>query len=201
MQLNRRETVVDGRHCALVTVGGHEIAVRDDLTTALDVMSALEDDSTPAERIERVLSLMLPDLASLEYLADGDILRLVWELYGIDLAGEHTAECAGARVFDWDEDASLVRAALLSEYGMTIAEASQRASYMDVCALVGLVSRDTPLGQALYYRSAPEPEGERERREFRRMRAHWALKERENADDYARMSAEADKAFSALARS
>lgn len=202
MAFNRKETTLDGRHCALVG----EVPVHDDVLTALDVFATFGDPDTPSDfKLAYAMGLMFPTMDPHDAESVRACARLLpdqcWELFGLDLTGGHEAECSGADVFDWDADEDMIRASFLSAYGMTVPELAEKCSYRDACSMLGLIPQDTPMGQALYYRVADEPERTEHNadqiRRFRELRDHYALS-KSGADAYDAMNDAANAAFAGL---
>jgi len=106
---------------------------------------------------------------------------VLWDAMGVDLYGTRGAAGAEEPVFDWDEDAGRIRASLLQAYGLdwdAVAGSMSYGAFLDLVA--GLMeSGETPLQQAIYYRTAKCPKETKDNREyveaFRARAAHFAL--------------------------
>jgi hypothetical protein len=106
---------------------------------------------------------------------------VLWDAMGVDLYGTRGAAGAEEPVFDWDEDAGRIRASLLQAYGLdwdAVAGSMSYGAFLDLVA--GLMeSGETPLQQAIYYRTAECPRENKNNREyveaFRARAAHFAL--------------------------
>lgn len=186
--------------------GDTEIEYFDDIATALDVMDAMQKDTPVKERLAIAIDMVFPHPDQI--VGDGVndfIFGVFWEAFGIDLAGTHAPECAGTKTIDWVQDAERIRVSLLSQYGLSMQALKEHCSFGDVCSLIGMADRDTPIGRAIYYRTAKEPRrqkgNEEAIREFRRMRDIYAIKEDDQKHDpYEQMNNAANSAFVALER-
>ena len=179
--------MIAGRHCSRFEGAW----VRDDALAAFRAMALMRDpEATPEDRAAVLPMVMLPDGGGLAL-----CMRAAWELYGIDLTGEHAGECGGQDALDWERDEGIVKASLMAAYGLHWSDAVTCMPYRDLLSMVMLLPRDTPMGQAVYYRTAEVPDGlsDRQREEWLERRDFWLL-ERED-DDGSAASAEASAAF------
>ena len=179
--------IIGGRHCSRFRGSW----VRDDALAAFRVMALMGDpEATPEDRAAVLPMVMLPDGGSLALCLDA-----AWELCGIDLTGAHEGECGGASAVDWERDEGIAKASLMAAYGLRWADAVTCMPYRDLMALVMLLPRDTPMGQAVYYRTADMPKGlsDKAREEWLERRDFWQL-----ADDDTAADASATAAFEAI---
>lgn len=203
----RRADGPDGRASAYLW-GGRELRVRDDAATALSALRMLAEPMvSPGAKRDILARMLLPGLgASWPSLPDAGALpaALAWECCRADLDGSHAAECSGERVVDWEADGPYLRATSLAAWGMTYDELCAKVTFSELCELVGLAPRDTPMGQAVYYRTAEPPgarAGAQARAEFSRRREFWSLKgERDRAGRMETANRAAADAFASLKR-
>ena len=134
-----------------------------------------------------------------------ELRKALWEVALIDLDGSHAG---GERVIDWEQDADRIEASLWQAYGMPFEDIRERVSIEQLAALLCALPYETPLGRALYYRTAEEPaltEYNREQvEEFRRLRSLYALDVSDDGrggDAMERMDAATGDAFAAIAGS
>ena len=151
------EGFADGRPWRRYDVLGRQVRVFDDFETAMLMNEMMEDPLfEPHEKDELALRMVTPDPARFAEAFGGrardalaEVLRQAFG-YGEDGQGE------GERAMDLDEDAARIRATMLAAYGLR--EAEWRAMpFRDVCDLLALAPRETPMGQAVYYRTAKRP--------------------------------------------
>ncbi len=186
------------------------VRVRDDAETALRLSAALSDDSLmDAVRTRVAMELLFVDAAAVASHgfedAEGLVHECLWQVAGIDLDGGRSDGPLGERVIDWDADADYVRASVWQAYGVSAEEMMRRTSMREFARLVGMCPRETPIGAALYYRTASEPKptkyNEEQIREFRKAKAFWKLdKPKAAMDDGAAASSDAELAFAGIAR-
>lgn len=191
----------NGRPWRRYDVLGRQVRVHDDFETAMLMNEMLEDGLfEPAEKDALALRMVTPDPArfceafgarSREALAE--VLR---QAFGF---GEEASD--GPRAMDFDEDAARISATMLAAYGLR--EGEWRAMpFRAVCDLVALAPRETPMGQAVYYRTAKRPKATKGNKEalkaFDEGRRHYRLdsapKDAKGAND------NATSAFQALRR-
>lgn len=187
---------VNGRYCNRYEYEGAEVDVCDSALTAVLLAELFADEGLePAEKEALFPAMVLADPgAALAAVGAGslwDMLAAVsWDAFGLDLLGEHSCEVEEP-VFDWAEDAGRIRASLLQAYGLSWDEAAPRTSYADMCDLLaGLMeSGETPLQQAVLYRTAEPPRETRYNRDlveaFRAKREHYRLRRETSPADAA----------------
>ena len=185
--LTTRSGTVNGRFCTTYEYEGAGYDVCDSALNAMLVNELFADTELSEEDKQRLLPAMLfADLpAAIETAGRGGFWDMVdavlWDAMGVDLYGARGAAGCEEPVFDWDEDAGRIRASLLQAYGISWDEAAGSMSYAAFLDLVaGLMeSGETPLQQAIYYRTAKCPRESKNNREyveaFRARAAHFAL--------------------------
>lgn len=188
---------------------GKNIRSYDCALTGLKLIELFKDeDIDPVTKNFIMLNLLFPDPKKVvEAVNDlhGLLALLAWEVAGMDITGEHAKEAAGERVFDFEQDESIIRVSLYQAYGRPWDEIAREVTYRELMAMMGFISQDTPLGRAIYYRTAKEPKPTKynaeQIREFRERKAFWRLQEnRQPADRMEAMNNVANDAFAALER-
>lgn len=191
---------------------GRHVRGYDSAMVALRILELLRDEEIDAMTKDYVLQqLLFPDpeavRAGVEDYA-GLIAHLLWEVAGIDADGSH--DTGGEAVFDWDQDEAVIKVSLFQAYGKPLEELARTMTYRDLTMLMGMISNDTPLGKAIYYRTADEPKPTkynqeeikafRERKAFWRLRKDWKLGNRNTPERIEAMNNQATDMFSALER-
>lgn len=186
--LTTRGRTVNGRFCTRYEYEGAGYDVCDSALNAMLVNELFADKTVDGADKQELLPAMLfadPRAAAEAAGPDGfwDMVDAVlWDAMGVDLYGTRGAAGHEAPVFDWDEDAGRIRASLLQAYGVDWSEEARRMSYAEFLDLVsGLMEAgETPLQQAIYYRTAKCPRETKNNREyveaFRARARHFALK-------------------------
>ena len=186
--LTTRGGTVNGRFCTRYEYEGAGYDVCDSALNAMLVNELFADKTVDgADKQELLPAMLFADLPAAIEAAGPDgfwdmVDAVLWDAMGVDLYGTRGAAGHEAPVFDWDEDAGRIRASLLQAYGVDWSEEAGRMSYAEFLDLVsGLMEAgETPLHQAIYYRTAKcprETKGNREYVEAFRARArHFALK-------------------------
>ena len=207
--LTTRSGTVNGRFCTTYEYEGAGYDVCDSALNAMLVNELFADTELSEEDKQQLLPAMLfADLPADIETAGRDgfwdmVDAVLWDAMGVDLYGTRGAAGCEEHVFDWDEDAGRIRASLLQAYGLdwdTVAGSMSYGAFLDLVA--GLMeSGETPLQQAIYYRTAKCPKETKNNREyvgaFRTRAAHFAL----HADrtEAGRMGAANDAMASAFA--
>ena len=185
--LTTRSGTANGRFCTTYEYEGAGYDVCDSALNAMLVNELFADTELSEEDKQRLLPAMLfADLPAAIETAGRDGFwdmadAVLWDAMGVDLYGTRGAAGAEEPVFDWDEDAGRIRASLLQAYGISWDEAAGGMSYAEFLDLVaGLMeSGETPLQQAIYYRTAKCPREDKNNGEyveaFRARAAHFAL--------------------------
>jgi len=206
LRLTRSTIKKNGRRSSVYEWEGRRIRVYDDAETALRTIETFGDELMREEdKLVAVIALWLVDPRDFKRASDkaGLIAMLSWELCGIDVDGSHEDEC-GEKVFDWEQDIDYIKASLFNAYGMPWDDVIRAVPYRELCALVGLAPHDTPIGQALYYRTAEPPKETEHNREqvraWKERREFWRLGGSDSASHYEAANALADDMFASLAR-
>lgn len=148
----------DGRLWDAYESNGRRFRVCDSWDVAMRLREMLSDDVLDdSDKAALMQVMVLPDPEAFAS-ATGDaardtLLDLMWQAFGFDLDGSHRSE---PQVMDWDEDSDRIDATMLSAYGLEPSRWEQM-SYLEVSRLIGLAPHETPMGQALYYRTAKRP--------------------------------------------
>lgn len=185
--LTTRSGTVNGRFCTTYEYEGAEYDVCDSALNAMLVNELFADTELSEEDKQQLLPAMLfADLPAAIETAGRDgfwdmVDAVLWDAIGVDLYGTRGVAGAEEPVFDWDEDAGRIRASLLQAYGLdwdAVAGSISYGAFLDLVA--GLMeSGETPLQQAIYYRTAKCPRENKNNKEyveaFRARAAHFAL--------------------------
>ena len=185
--LTTRSRTVNGRFCTTYEYEGAGYDVCDSALNAMLVNELFADTELSEEDKQQLLPAMLfADLPAAIETAGRDgfwdmVDAVLWDAMGVDLYGTRGAAGAEEPVFDWDEDAGRIRASLLQAYSLdwdAVAGSMSYGAFLDLVA--GLMeSGETPLQQAIYYRTAKCPREDKNNREyaeaFRARAAHFAL--------------------------
>ncbi len=188
--LTTRSGTVNGRFCTTYEYEGAGYDVCDSALNAMLVNELFADTELSEEDKQQLLPAMLfVDLPAAIETSGRDgfwdmVDAVLWDAMGVDLYGTRGAAGSEEPVFDWDEDAGRIRASLLQAYDLdwdAVAGSMSYGVFLDLVA--GLMeSGETPLQQAIYYRTAKCPRENKNNREyveaFRARAAHFAL----NAD-------------------
>ena len=187
--LTTQSGTVNGRFCTRYEYDGAGYDVCDSALNAMLVNELFADECLDEADKQRLLSAMLfPDPAAALEKAGRErywdmVDSVLWDAMGVDLYGTRGAVSGEEPVFDWDEDAGRIRASLLQAYGIGWDEAAGAMSY---AAFLDLESGETPLQQAIYYRTAKCPKETKNNKEyveaFRAKQRHFALRG-ERADE------------------
>lgn len=197
-----------GNRYSVIEHEGQRVRVYDGADTALRLIALLADRDASGLAKSWVATRLLfvdPDAVTAHPWEDFDALlcRLLWEVAGIDADGSHEAE-RGRRVIDWEGDAEYIEASLWATYGSSAGDMAKTLTFRDFAKMVGLCPHETPIGQAIYYRTASEPadnghNGEEIRR-FRKLKSAWALDGASTAsEEYEQASNTASDAFAGIA--
>lgn len=154
----------------------------DDALAALRLMGMLaEPHATYDDKLCIAWAIVFCDAKDASRQGFDLLADCIWELYGMDIAGNHAGECKGKRIIDWDSDADRIAASIRQVYGVSWEQFARETSFRDACAMIGLLPRDTPMGTAIYYRTAepPAPNGKNgdQIAEFNRIKAHYAIEQ------------------------
>lgn len=197
-----------GRRYSVFEHEGQPLRAYDDADTALRLIGLFNDREVEQNVKFWAASRLLfvdPDAVMAHPWDDlgGLFSLLLWEVAGIDADDTHERE-GNRRVIDWDADAEYIEASLWATYGSSAGDMAKSLTFRDFAKLVGLCPHETPIGQAIYYRTASEPadnghNGEEIRR-FRKLKGAWALDGAETAaEEYEQASNAASDAFAGIA--
>lgn len=180
----RSRRLPNGRLVSAYEYDGEEVWAYDSAQDAIAVIDLFgREDIDPGRKASLVFGAIFPCLQcaarSEEYLR-GLLAHVAWEAYGLDVTegNEYASEC-DAPVFDFDEDAARIKAALLSYYGIDWDSGAGSIAYSDFCALLAQLAEadhetvpgflpnfKTSLAQAIYYRTAQPPKANRHNKEL-----------------------------------
>lgn len=187
LKLTQKITHKNGLLTTTLTFEGREVEVYNGAGTALKVIELFGDDDLCADVKAEVLAhLLFVEPYSVVRAFEGDYSRLLafvlFEVVTIDIDGKHATAHARAqnkRVIDWEQDADIINVSLRMAYGVCFADIAQQVDFREFCKMLSFAPRDTPISQAMYYRSAKPPAyrkgNEQAVREFNRLRKYWAL--------------------------
>lgn len=183
----------------VATVDGHEAYC--DAIAALRLLELAEEDAAPQDKSWVAWRVVFVDGDKASADDPALLSRAAWELYGIDLDGSHESECGGKRVIDWKADAQRIAASVMQVYGMPWHRFARENTFRDVCAMIGMLPRETPMGTAIYYRTAEAPKFNGRNAEqvqaFRKLQQAYAI---EGKNGMADANASATDMFNALRR-
>ena len=176
------ETDSEGNRYSVMEWEGQGIRVYDGADTALMLIRLLRaEDVLPEAKWPVVYDLLFVDPAAV--LArpwedvDGMLTHIVYEVCGVDMDGSRGD--FGKRVIDWEADGDYIAASVWQSYGVPVREIAHECTFAEFGRLVGLCPYETPIGQAIYYRTADEPKSTKwnqdQIEEFRKRRRAWAL--------------------------
>lgn len=189
----------------VIEVDGRKVRVFDSLADFLLIRDALEDELLDDyERWDVLLAMIYADPQGVCDALGEDVVHFVyetlWEAFGIDVEGTHESD--DKRLVDWDEDRDYITATTRTAYGMGFDEFA-RLPYRECCVLVGLAPHETPMGQAIYYRTAKTPKqtkyNHEEIKRFREARKFWAIGGAKKRQSMETQQSQADSSFAALA--
>lgn len=178
----------DGRMAHVYHVMDRNVRVIDGFETGLLVSDLFGDDLfDQTEKQAVLLQMIFPEP---ECFVDGfagqlaeALSDILWKAFGLDVAGDKPHE---KQIIDWEQDADRIKATVLMAYGLDWEDARVRITYRDMCALIGQAPHETPMGQALYYRTAKRPKATKYNREeisnYEKAKKHYAIRE-EPIDD------------------
>lgn len=191
--LTRQARALDGVYCNEYEILGHTYLICDSIRNALLVSELLEDDEISQDSKQILLPAMVfVDLQEAIETAGEEfwevLLDACWSALGIDLDGNHNTANEAA-VIDFKQDASRIRASFLQVYGMSFDDISSKTSYIQFMGLVrGLLeSGESPLQQAVYYRTAKPPKrtkyNDEEIKTFRKKQEYYRIKTQSEKTD------------------
>lgn len=187
---------------------GKRVRVFDSFERAMRLQAMLNDKDVqtwcePEDITLAIMVLVLPDPGRFcQAFGDdaGDaLIELLWTCFGLDFKGNKPHE---KPVMDWEEDEARIKATALSAYGLSWDKFGE-LPYMDACKLIGLAPEKSPMGQALYYRTAKRPKRTRYNAEevaaFDKAKEYYQLKGSNGKQEITKAAnARATAAFDAL---
>lgn len=194
----------DERIAHIYRVSDRNLRVIDGFEIGLLVGELFDDDLFEAdEKQALLLQMIFPDpKAFLEAFAgclEAALSDTLWQAFGIDVTNDKPHE---RHVIDWVQDSDRIKATVLMAYGLDWEDARGRIPYRDMCALLGQAPHETPMGQALYYRTAKAPKATKYNRDqvadFAKAKKHYAIKDKNEDSPTANDSA--CSMFDAMAR-
>lgn len=161
----------DGRLAHRYEYEGGSVVVHDSAFNALLVIDLLQDQTVPED--DKVAILLQLVFAHPEEIVPEAVLAtldaVLWDMAGIDLLGTRESDSDGPQAFDWEEDATRIKASLLMAYGLEWEEASRKLTFAELCDLLGMLvgaEGKTPFAEAVYYRTAQPPKLDGHNREY-----------------------------------
>lgn len=170
--------------------------VHDTLGDFLLVRDILQDELLDdQERFDALLMVLYPDPQGVCDALGEDVLGFLtatlWDCFGIDIDGTHEAD--ENRIIDWDEDRDRMMVTARQAYQMGWDHLTQLA-YKEACGLMMLAPHETPMGQAVYYRTAKPPKQTKHNaeyvRDWRKARDAYRLHENETTSVERQQAAE-----------
>lgn len=176
------------RHVGLYECEGLEelVRVHDDAETAFAIIDLFADEEPSPECKRYVLAhlLFVDPEAVAERVEDLDRLmaRLVWEVALLDVDGTHGVK-PEKRVIDWKADRKYIEPSVFAAYGVPYESLLRQVTLRQLGHLVGMAPHDTPIGQAVYYRTAKPPKATKHNKDqikaFNERRRFWRLEGKE----------------------
>lgn len=166
-----------GRRVRPLLWNGSVVRVRDGADIAFRVISLwAERGLDAASKLDIAARLLFCDPEGAAALGDfeGLLAEAVRQVAGFDPT--KGAEPVQDPVIDLEQDAQIIYSSLFRAYGMPLEAIAREVTLDGLIALMAGVPHETPLGQALYYRTAEPPEDRERARAFRERREHWRLK-------------------------
>lgn len=192
----------------VLEIQGTPVRVKDTLGDYLLLREMLSDaELSGEERFQLLLAMLYEDGQAVCDHAGEGLVEFVdetaWRAFGLDLWGNHDVDYEPP-VMDWDEDHNRIVATVRRDYGLSFEDLSA-LPYTEAASLIGLASHESPMGQAIYYRTAEPPERTKYNGDlvdaFNEARDFYELgKGSGDADSVERASASADAQFEALRR-
>lgn len=181
---------------------GADVRVLDSAATALRVRSVFSEPLFPDQKwaVARELLFVDPNAVQEHQWDDfgGFFEAVLEEVVGLS-AEQHQSD---ASVIDIDSDDDYISASIWQTYGISVQELAERVTLREFFALVSLCPHETPIGQAIYYRTADEPENANSDaiQEFRRRREFWRLKNVKHPEPVVDSNQRATDVFNAIAQ-
>lgn len=183
MELTRFSGRTEKGRYSVYSFEDREVRVNDSALVSLRLISLYQrEDIDPLNKERAAFELLFvnPDKVKKSFDDPQKLLaHLAWELCGLDLTGTHEIESKGEKAFDWDKDAQIIKTSLYQAYGVPWEELSAEVTYRDIASMMGMIPHETPLGQAIYYRTAEPPErtkyNEEQVKQWKERAAFWSL--------------------------
>lgn len=140
-------------------VMGRKVRVHDTLADFFTVRDVLRDDLLgDDERFDVLLAVLYADPQGVCDALGDEILAFLsetlWCCFGVDIDGDR--EHDDKQILDWDEDRDRMIVTCRQAYQMGWDEL-RLTPYKEACLLMGMAPHETPMGQAIWYRTAKPP--------------------------------------------
>lgn len=178
---------------------GRSVEVFDSTANAILLLELFNDQELTGEEKSIIVLLRLFPVEDARYYAQEltgeeltDLLTtILWDAFGLDISEEHKHETSYEKpVFDFEEDATRIKASFMQAYGIDLTYLTNKVTYADFCGLVGALmesGEQTPLSEAITYRTAKPPKttkyNKEERERFNALRKHYAMNASTSASD------------------
>lgn len=181
MKLTLSRETVDGKRFRLFEWEDKRIRVRDDALTCLKIIELFGDeDVTPEFKAKVVMQLVFVDYVAVSSKINdvfGLLKAVLKEICKIDLESSEEPK----KVIDWEKDAEYIRTSLWQTYGVSFEELREKVSFIELGEMIGMCPFETPIGQAIYYRTAKAPArtkyNEEEVKRFQERKRFWSLED------------------------
>lgn len=171
----------DGRVWHAYRCGEHNVRICDGFTHAQRIQEMMLDKTLPDRMKDQLfVRMVLPDPQKFfDVLGEKQGVKVLsdacYQAFGFDIDNTHEEE---KPVIDFEKDASRIDATMLQAYGLSRDE-WENMPYKEICELIGLAPYETPMGQALYYRTAERPKeteyNKEELEEFDKLKDFYSL--------------------------
>lgn len=178
---------------------GRSVEVFDSTANAILLLELFNDQELTGEEKSVIVLLRLFPRSHAQYYAQeltGEeltdlITTILWDAFGLDISEDHKHETNYDKpVFDFDEDATRIKSSFMQAYGIDLTYLANKVTYADFCGLVGALmesGEQTPLSEAITYRTAKPPKttkyNKEERERFNALRKHYAMNASASASD------------------
>lgn len=166
--------------CRVYDILGRRVRVSDSYRNALKIARLAADPLfSDTEKLAVMMRICLPDPERFsEAFGDSSVeafKEVLWQAFRFDVDG--TRSRPEKQLIDPDQDAARIRVTMRQAYGY--GREFEELPYRDVCEMIGMSPHETPMGQALYYRTARPPKSNKYNREqveaFRKARRFYRL--------------------------
>lgn len=153
----------DVRRYGVYDVLGRRLRVIDDFATAVRLDKLTRDELfDDGQKTQIALAMVYPDPEKVAEAYGDDFPEAFLETLGKAFGmGEVDG---GKRVIDYEKDASRILATMRAAYGL--GREYEQMPYREVMGLLAYSPHDTPMGQAIYYRTARQPKRDRYNGEY-----------------------------------